>query len=199
MNGVVRKSHSGDDPMSPLLSRRHALCSGALTGLLLIASLPVLWFTFGPRLRERWALRDLERFRPGVSYRSGKVVGLEFAYMPIYGPFAGRLTNRDLRSLKAFEHLEDLNIRENKGITDEGMDMLATFPCLKRLGVGGCGIHDAGVAALGRIVGLVELDVGATQITDAAIHRLRDLSQLGAEKVSGTVVHRAVGIPGTHN
>lgn len=72
-----------------------------------------------------------------------------------------------------------LNLSENRGITDRGLEYLATAPQITMLNLSSCDITNGGLRALKALPRLEHLDLSyCNRLTDAALNALRELPAL---------------------
>ncbi|MEO8270004.1 MAG: hypothetical protein ABI557_09795, partial [Aureliella sp.] len=90
--------------------------------------------------------------------------------------------------------LEDLDISEASGITDETLEIVGQMNSLKRLNLWRDTVGDAGVAHLAGLTELVWLILDNTQLTDAGLPYLAGLTKLKFLHLGSTPVTDA-GMP----
>jgi len=100
------------------------------------------------------------------------------------------LTDQGLKHLHDLTHLEDLSLGWCRSITDHGLNILVSQPLrsktLKNLSIARCQISDQGIAHVGRLKSLVELNLnGCSMISSSALATtLKMLSNLTTLDVS---------------
>jgi hypothetical protein len=104
-------------------------------------------------------------------------------------------TDEDLTHLKELTGLQDLNLRNNKKVTDMGVEALTALKGLRSLNIGGTAVTDAGVQRLKELPALQKLELrDDTKVTDAGVESLKDMTGLQSLDLGGTQLTNA-GLP----
>ncbi len=90
--------------------------------------------------------------------------------------------------LEGCRSIAELNLAENRKITDGGMALLAALPQLTSLNLSSCSLTDTGLASLAKLTGLARLNLSyCNRITDLGVKKLRDLPGLSYLDLQGCV------------
>jgi hypothetical protein len=91
-----------------------------------------------------------------------------------------------VEELKGVDNLTMLNLAENRGISDEGLELLKNFPLLRTLNLSSVSLTNTGMACLKPLIHLTHLDLSfCNRITDVGVKTLRGLSNLQWLKLQG--------------
>jgi len=111
------------------------------------------------------------------------------------GPHIGIKDPNEVRVLAALPALKKLSFAELDGVTDDALAHVGKLANLTEIGLGDCGITDAGIKHLLPLKTLISLDLGWTKnVTDAALADVLKLQNLEVLGLGGTKISDA-GLP----
>ena len=99
-----------------------------------------------------------------------------------------KLTDRSLQALSALPKLVELNLYDNRGITDAGIPMLAAMKSLRRVYLWQTGVTRAGIAKLHQLRPDLEIDAGDMSVAPAAAAPHLDPAASVAAKKPGSPI-----------
>jgi hypothetical protein len=102
-----------------------------------------------------------------------------------------KVTDADLKLLKAFPQLQVLKLDAASKITDAGLKEVASLKHLQDLGLGSTQVTDAGLKHLAGLKQLKALNLNFTKVTDAGLEDLASLGRLELLGLSFTTVSPA--------
>jgi Leucine-rich repeat (LRR) protein len=160
------------------LSRSSIMRFPLLTGILLLASLPL---AHAGEEDAAGKLKDIGA-RVTLDPATGKIIAVDL----------GRTTvvDADLTVVKELPALKSLDVDRSK-ITDAGLAHLEKLKDLEALDLEFTAVTDAGLAKLKGLTGLKSLDLESTTITDESLKHLAGLKGLLQLDVRGTKVTEA--------
>ncbi|MEP6492107.1 MAG: hypothetical protein ABJF01_05485 [bacterium] len=90
----------------------------------------------------------------------------------------GQMTDALLDDVSRVERITTLNLDGSKGVTDDGVKVLARLPGLKHLDLSGTSVTDRGLEVLRRLPALETLRLVMTRVTDAGMVHLSHCDRL---------------------
>ena len=101
-----------------------------------------------------------------------------------------QVTDEGVGSMRNLKNLRQLSLERTR-VTDNSLDMIASFSELEELDLSGTAVTDAGVAKLARLQNLKVLWLTNTTVTDEVLTTLKSLKNLEQSDVDGTQVSEA--------
>ena len=149
------------------------------TGRIVAVDLRSSWVTDSdlPLLAELPALKQLDLSLTRISDRGLRALRSAPGITELNLYFAEQITDDGLSAIKAWKHLEHLNVRGTK-ITDTTLEFLSALNSLQSLDIGYAQITDSGLAHLSSLSNLRRLSIGGNKLAGPGLQFLRELPHL---------------------